>query len=50
MLKHIIDFYKVSTPAPCNGESLPEQKRRLKRLERATLRQPSDIVCTMYAA
>ena len=28
MLKHIIDFYKVSTPAPCNGESLPEQKRR----------------------
>ena len=30
MLKHIIDFYKVSAPAPCNGDSLPEQKQRFK--------------------
>lgn len=36
MLKHIIDFYKVSAPAPCNGDSLPEQKQRLKRLQWST--------------
>ena len=36
MLKHIIDFYKVSAPAPCNGDFLPEQKQRLKRLQWST--------------
>lgn len=36
MLKHIINFYKVSQPAPCNGESLPQQQRRLKRLQWST--------------
>lgn len=36
MLKHIIDFYRVSPAAPCNGESLAEQQRRLKRLQWST--------------
>lgn len=36
MLKSIINFYRVSHPRPCNGESLPEQKRRLKRLQWST--------------
>ena len=36
MLKSIIDFYKVSEPAPCNEETLSEQKRRLKRLQWST--------------
>lgn len=36
MLKHIIAFYKVSQPKPCNGEPLSEQKRRLKRLQWST--------------
>lgn len=36
MLKHIIDFYRVSPAAPCNGESLSEQQRRLKRLQWST--------------
>lgn len=36
MLKTIINFYRVSRPRPCNGESLPEQKRRLKRLQWST--------------
>ena len=37
MLHKLIDFYKVSaSAAPCNGESLPEQKRRLKRLQWST--------------
>ena len=36
MLKHIIDFYKVSSPAPCNEETMPEQKQRLKRLQWST--------------
>ena len=36
MLKYIINFYKVSMPRPCNGESLSEQKKRLKRLQWST--------------
>lgn len=36
MLKHIIDFYRVSPAAPCKGESLSEQQRRLKRLQWST--------------
>ena len=36
MLKHIIDFYRVSPAAPCNGESLAEQQRRLKRMQWST--------------
>ena len=36
MLKHISDFYKVSAPAHCNGDSLPEHKQRLKRLQWST--------------
>lgn len=36
MLKHIIDFYRVSPAAPCNGEPLAEQQRRLKRLQWST--------------
>ena len=32
MLKYIINFYRVSMPRPCNGESLSEQMKRLKRL------------------
>lgn len=36
MLKHIIDFYRVSPAAPCNGEPLSEQQRRLKRLQWST--------------
>lgn len=36
MLKYIINFYRVSMPRPCNGESLSEQKKRLKRLQWST--------------
>lgn len=36
MLKHIIDFYRVSPAAPCKGELLSEQQRRLKRLQWST--------------
>ena len=36
MLKHIIDFYRVSPAAPCKGEPLSEQQRRLKRLQWST--------------
>lgn len=36
MLKHIIDFYRVSPAVPCKGESLSEQQRRLKRLQWST--------------
>lgn len=36
MLKHIIDFYRVSAAKPCNGEPLAEQQRRLKRLQWST--------------
>ena len=36
MLKSILNFYKVSQPEPCNGESMLEQKRRLRRLQWST--------------
>lgn len=36
MLKHIIDFYRVSPAVPCKGELLSEQQRRLKRLQWST--------------
>lgn len=36
MLRHIIDFYRVSAAKPCNEESLAEQQRRLKRLQWST--------------
>ena len=36
MLKSIVNFYKISEPRPCNGEPLPEQQRRLKRLQWST--------------
>ena len=36
MLKSIVNFYKISEPRPCNGESLPEQQRRLKRVQWST--------------
>jgi OPA family sugar phosphate sensor protein UhpC-like MFS transporter len=36
MLKHIIDFYRVSPAAPCKGEPLSEQQRRLKRSQWST--------------
>lgn len=36
MLKSIINFYKVSAARPCNEEPLPEQQRRLKRLQWST--------------
>lgn len=36
MLKYIINFYRVSMPGPCKGESLSEQKKRLKRLQWST--------------
>lgn len=36
MLKHILNFYRVSQPKPCNEEPLPERKRRLKRLQWST--------------
>lgn len=36
MWKFIANFYKVSQARPCNGETLPEQKRRLKHLQWST--------------
>lgn len=36
MWKFIANFYKVSQASPCNGETLPEQKRRLKHLQWST--------------
>lgn len=36
MLKSILNFYRVSQPRPCNGESLSDQKYRLKRLQWST--------------
>lgn len=36
MLKSILNFYKVSQSEPCNGESMLEQKRRLRRLQWST--------------
>lgn len=36
MLKSIINFYKVSAARPCSEEPLPEQQRRLKRLQWST--------------
>jgi len=36
MLRHIINFYRVSPAKPCNGESLAEQQRRLRRLQWST--------------
>lgn len=36
MLKQLINFYKVSSPRPCNGDSLPDTEHRMKRLKWAT--------------
>lgn len=36
MLKSILNFYKVSQSEPCNGESMLEQKQRLRRLQWST--------------
>ena len=37
MLKQLINFYKVSSPGPCNGEALSSSdERRLKYLKWAT--------------
>lgn len=37
MLKQLINFYKVSSPRPCNGESLSSSEaRRLKYLKWST--------------
>ena len=36
MLKQLINFYKVSSPRPCNGESLSASERRLKVLKWST--------------
>lgn len=36
MLKQLINFYKVSSSRPCNGESLADSKRRMKFLKWST--------------
>ena len=37
MLKHLINFYKVSSPGPCNGDVMSSSgKRRLKYLQWST--------------
>ena len=37
MLKQLINFYKVSSPGPCNGEALSSSdERRLKYLKWST--------------
>ena len=36
MLKQLIKFYKVSTPKPCSGESLPDTERRMRFLKWST--------------
>lgn len=36
MLKHIINFYKVSQPIPCSEEPLSSRKHQLKRLQWST--------------
>lgn len=36
MLKQLINFYKVSSPRPCNGESLSASEHRLKVLKWST--------------
>lgn len=36
MLKHLINFYRVSPPKPCEEESLSSAKRKRKRLQWST--------------
>lgn len=57
MLKQLINFYKVSSPRPCNGEALSSSgsqhlhsdARRLKYLKWSTFFQPLSVTaCTMF--
>ena len=36
MWRFLLDFYRVSKPKPCKEETIPEQKRRLRRLQWST--------------
>lgn len=36
MLKQVINFYRVSIPKPCSGESFADTKRRMKYLKWST--------------
>ena len=51
MLKHLINFYKVSSLGPCNEDVMSSSgKRRLKYLHGLPFfRQLSDTVCIMSA-